>query len=181
MTILHLLVLNVHKNFCFYIWNVCQIWITPPESLSSVWAGLEDLKTVSELPTKLIWLEKGTENRDRYKTVEILEDDSDDKKGREMRMLCRWYPVCLVLSGLDPNTEFAKIQTWSDGKLVAVDEFTTILDPEKDGQGILILAQEQDSPLERDHLLSSLPEVLMIVSSQLSLFLLPHVTILLCQ
>ena len=62
-----------------------------------------------------------------------------------MRMLCRWYPVCLVLSGLDPNTEFAKIQTWADGKLIGVDEFTTILDPEKDGQGILILAQEQDS------------------------------------
>ena len=57
----------------------------------------------------------------------------------------RWFPVCLVLSGLDPNTEFAKIQTWADGKLIGVDEFTTILDPEKDGQGILILAQEQDS------------------------------------
>ena len=45
----------------------------------------------------------------------------------------------------EAKAEFAKIQTWSDGKLVAVDEFTTILDPEKDGQGILILAQEQDS------------------------------------
>ena len=51
----------------------------------------------------------------------------------------------MVLSGLDPNTEFAKIQIWFSGSLVKVSEFTTILDPEKDGQGILILAQEQDS------------------------------------
>lgn len=64
---------------------------------------------------------------------------------RSHPVLPRWFPVCVVLSGLDPNTEFAKIQIWFSGNLVKVSEFTTILDPEKDGQGILILAQEQDS------------------------------------
>ena len=62
---------------------------------------------------------------------------------RSHPVLPRWFPVCVVLSGLDPNTEFAKIQIWFSGNLVKVSEFTTILDPEKDGQGILILAQEQ--------------------------------------
>ena len=57
----------------------------------------------------------------------------------------KWYHSCVVLTGLDENSVFAKVQIWSQGKLQLTKEFTTILDPVLDGNGILILGQEQDS------------------------------------
>ena len=57
----------------------------------------------------------------------------------------RWFHSCVVLSGLDENTVFAKVQIYNQGKLQLTKEFTTILDPVLDGNGILILGQEQDS------------------------------------
>ena len=57
----------------------------------------------------------------------------------------RWLHTCMVLTGLDPDTEFAKIRIFMEGKLTKTSQFKTILDPAKDGEGIAILAQEQDS------------------------------------
>ena len=57
----------------------------------------------------------------------------------------RWLHSCVVLSGLDPDTELAKIKINSQGKLQKTAQFKTILDPSKDGKGLMILAQEQDS------------------------------------
>ena len=57
----------------------------------------------------------------------------------------RWLHTCVVLSGLDPDTDFAKIKIFLEGKLESTAEFKTILDPLKDGEGLMILAQEQDS------------------------------------
>ena len=51
----------------------------------------------------------------------------------------------MVLTGLDPDTEFAKFKMFVEGELVKTAQFETILDPTKDGEGIAILAQEQDS------------------------------------
>ena len=50
-----------------------------------------------------------------------------------------------MLTGLDENSVFAKVQIWSQGSLRFTKEFTTILDPVLDGNGLLILGQEQDS------------------------------------
>ena len=57
----------------------------------------------------------------------------------------RWLHSCVVLSGLDPDTKLAKIKMYLQGKLEKTAEFKTILDPAKDGEGLMILAQEQDS------------------------------------
>ena len=57
----------------------------------------------------------------------------------------RWLHTCVVLSGLDPDTDFAKIKMYLQGKLEKTAEFKTILDPAKDGKGMMILTQEQDS------------------------------------
>ena len=57
----------------------------------------------------------------------------------------RWLHSCVVLSGLDPDTKLAKIKMYLQGKLEKTAEFKTILDPAKDGEGLIILAQEQDS------------------------------------
>ena len=57
----------------------------------------------------------------------------------------RWLHFCVVLTGLDPNTEFAKIKMFVQGNLEKTAQFKTILDPTKDGEGMMILAQEQDS------------------------------------
>ena len=57
----------------------------------------------------------------------------------------RWLHSCVVLSGLDPDTKLAKIKMYVQGKLENTAEFKTILDPAKDGKGMMILAQEQDS------------------------------------
>ena len=51
----------------------------------------------------------------------------------------------MVLSGLDPDTKLAKIKMYLQGKLEKTAEFKTILDPAKDGKGLMSLAQEQDS------------------------------------
>ena len=51
----------------------------------------------------------------------------------------------MVLTGLDPDTEFAKIKIFLQGRLEKTVQFKTILDPANDGKGIVILAQEQDS------------------------------------
>ena len=60
-------------------------------------------------------------------------------------ILSRWYHSCVVLTGLDEDTVFAKVQIFSQGQLQLTKEFTTILDPVQGGNGILILGQEQDS------------------------------------
>ena len=57
----------------------------------------------------------------------------------------RWAHCCIVLTGLDENSEFAKVQIWFQGQLKLMKEFKTTFDPLKDGKGILILGQEQDS------------------------------------
>ena len=57
----------------------------------------------------------------------------------------RWLHYCVVLSGLDPDTELAKIKIFRQGILKKTSQFKTILDPAMDGKGIAILAQEQDS------------------------------------
>ena len=57
----------------------------------------------------------------------------------------KWLHSCVVLSGLDPDTKLAKIKMYVQGKLEKTAEFKTILDPAKDGKGMMILAQEQDS------------------------------------
>ena len=59
--------------------------------------------------------------------------------------VCRWYHSCVVLTGLDENSVYAKVQIYSQGSLRFTKEFTTILDPVVDGNGLLILGQEQDS------------------------------------
>jgi len=56
-----------------------------------------------------------------------------------------WVHVCAVLSGLDPNSEWAGIKIFLQGLLVLEDPFKTILDPATDGKGIMILGQEQDT------------------------------------
>ena len=69
-------------------------------------------------------------------------------------MLCRtsqvrqrWVPCCVVLGGLDPDTELARVQLWVSGRQVTTAQFPTILDPARDGRGTLILAQEQVSSI----------------------------------
>ena len=57
----------------------------------------------------------------------------------------RWVHTCMLLSGLDPNSKLAMIKIFIQGELKNSVEFETILDPDKDGNGIFILAQEQDS------------------------------------
>ena len=67
-----------------------------------------------------------------------------------------WVHVCAVLSGLDPNSEWARIKIFLQvfflqiqrkirkhfqGLLVLEDPFKTILDPATDGKGIMILGQ----------------------------------------
>ena len=51
----------------------------------------------------------------------------------------------MVLTGLDPDTQFARIKIVIQGRLEKTVQFKTILDPTNDGKGIAILAQEQDS------------------------------------
>ena len=57
----------------------------------------------------------------------------------------RWVHYCVVLTGLDENSEFAKVQIWFQGRQKLTKEFKTTFDPQKDGKGILIVGQEQDS------------------------------------
>ena len=57
----------------------------------------------------------------------------------------RWLHTCVVLTGLDPDTELAEVKMFVQGQLEKTAQFKTILDPAKDGEGLMILAQEQDS------------------------------------
>ena len=50
----------------------------------------------------------------------------------------RWLHYCVVLSGLDPDTELAKIRIFPQGTLKKTSQFKTILDPAMDGKGIAI-------------------------------------------
>ena len=60
-------------------------------------------------------------------------------------MLFRWAHSCIVLTGLDEKSEFANVQIWFQGKQQLKKDFKTTFDLLKDGKGILILGQEQDS------------------------------------